>query len=212
MGERERVEALIREEKEIVAALRSLAGLERGGGGLDFTEEQRQEQLRSRLQEIRSEAREIRSERDRRRRERREAEQRRREEEQRAHEDHRSKTERENSLINAIVNERRSRSFEVGLGGMNVGGQPRGAPVIVELARKVEREISLAFDQKAEETFGYPAKYIRNLGDDEYFGIHLGKSGEIEPGPPAIVTAPVESPTPQPHRDWSGPSVPQIPR
>ncbi len=211
-SEQERVEALKREARELQDELRPLIGRERRGE-LDFTEEQRAAHCRERLAEIRAEAEEIGAARARRRRERVEREREAREEERRSLEEQRARTERENALINRIVSERRHRSFEVGLGGISAGGQPKGSSAVVDLARKVEREISLMFDQRAEEVFGYEAKYIRNLGDDDYFGIHLDhRSGEIEAGPPGTVAPPVRSPVPTPHQDWGtqGPSVPRI--
>jgi hypothetical protein len=184
LTEQERIEALKREARELQDELRPLIARERRGE-LEFTEEQRAAYCRERLADVRAEAEEIGEARKRRNRERFEREREAREEEQRSLEDQRARTQRENALINRIVNERRSRSFEVGLGGISAGGQPGGSSAVVPLARKVEREVALMFDPQAEDVFGYPAKYIRNLADDEYFGVHLDhQSGELVAGPP----------------------------
>ena len=161
-------------------------------GELDWTEEDRKGRIESRLRDIRGEAdgiaatrRETHAERKRRAREAQEGDRRERI-------SARERREREDTLIGRVVNTRRERMVAHGLGGISAGGQPKGGPITVQCANKVEREIALEFDARTEEILGVPASCVRDRDAEAYeFGVRYDfKRGEaVSVGEPSPVGA-----------------------
>lgn len=204
-----RVEEMKAEARVLEDELQRLRMIEALSGELDWTEEDRKGKLEARLAEIRREADELaaarRASAAERKRKAREAEERAREEQ---HQERR-RVEIENDLIRRVVGARRARLFELGLGGANAGGQPKGSAVVAQLARKAEGEIGQDFDAQTQRVLGVAARYVRNSADDHEFGVKL-KDGELVVGTPAAPDPLVRSPVHSPHLD-QGPSVPQLP-
>jgi hypothetical protein len=165
-SERKRLAELRREEGQLEDALRPLRGLALLGE-LDGLDEVRKERIEGRLAAIAAKRREILSAQAQRERAARARE-------QHDLEEQRARTERENALINRVVSARRQRMYDHGLGGANAGGPPKGIPVVVRLANKVEREIAQAFDRECLEEFGVPASSVRDCeAEAAEFGVEF---------------------------------------
>lgn len=161
-------------------------------GELDWSEEDRKGRVEARLREIRGEAEGLaatrRAAHAERKRQAREAEGLKLREARAA----RERREGEDALIGRVVSTRRERMVAHGLGGISAGGQPKGGPLTVNLANKVEREIALEFDARTQEVLGVPASCVRDRdGEAHEFGVRYDfKRGEaVSVGEPSPVGA-----------------------
>lgn len=177
-----RGEVLKREARGLQDALRPLVAIEALGEDLlTDAERERKGRISSRLAEIRGEADELGKQKRASARERRRAAKEAEAGRLSDAEARRSRAEERLGLWTRVTEARRARMYELGAGGVNSGGQPRGSAVVVDFARKVDRGLDLQYGRETRRVFDLEAHEVRSAADDAAFGVRFDKeTGELQ--------------------------------